>query len=184
MLSANLSKILNLALYQIGWFCCVLGAAGNYSLAGAGIALLLIAIHLLLADNREAELTLVLLTTLYGVLLDSLQQAAGLLLFKSDPRWPFWMPLWVFIIWAQFATLFRYALNWLGGQYLLGALFGFFGGPLAYWSGVRLGAAEFGRIPLLSLGILAVVWSLSVPLLLRLRQMGSFKEGRYRIPRR
>jgi hypothetical protein len=42
---------------------------------------------------------------------------------------------------------------------LLSALFGAFGGPLAYWAGVRLGAAAFHWPLLSSLMLLAVVWA-------------------------
>ncbi|WP_367401609.1 DUF2878 family protein [Geoalkalibacter halelectricus] len=90
------------------------------------------------------------------------------------------MPLWVFIIWAQFATLFHYALFWLRGRYLLGAFCGLLGGPLAYWSGVRLGAADFGAHLLLSLLTLALVWALVTPLLIWLSEKIGGREGYYR----
>lgn len=180
-MSANIrTKLINMSLYQLGWFSCVLGAAWGKPLSGAGLALLLLAIHLLLADNRPAELKLFAAACLIGVLVDSLQQASGLFRFRTDPSWSLWLPLWVFVIWAQFASLFRFALHWLKRSYLLGALFGFFGGPLAYWAGIRLGAAEFGHSPELTLAVLAVVWSLVVPLLLWLRQQIDAREGFYR----
>jgi len=173
-------KGINMVLYQLGWFSCVLGAAWEQPLAGAGLALFLLLIHLLLADNRPAELKLIAAACLCGIMVDSLQQASGLFTFRTDPRWPLWLPLWVFVIWAQFATLFRHALYWLNRRYLLGALFGFFGGPLAYWSGIRLGAAEFGHAPAITLIVLAAVWSLVVPLLLWLHQQIDTREGFYR----
>ena len=180
MLSTRLSKIINVVLYQIGWFSCVLGAAHGFPVSGALGALALVVVHLLLTDARMAEIRLLLAACLLGVMADSLQQATGLFTFKTDPRWPLWLPFWVFIIWAQFATLFRFALHWLAGRYLLGALFGALGGPLAYWGGIRLGAATFGESPLLTLVILALVWALMMPLLLRLRHKLASAEGCYR----
>lgn len=180
MFSATLSKIINVLLYQVGWFSCVLGAALGFPISGAVGALALVTIHLLLVDERKTEIKLMLCACLLGVVVDSLQQAVGLFTFRADPRWPLWLPLWVFVIWAQFATLFRFALHWLAGRYLLGALFGAIGGPLAYWGGIRMGAATFGGSPELALISLAVVWALVMPLLLWLNQRFNSAEGQYR----
>jgi hypothetical protein len=180
MLSTSLSKVINVVLYQLGWFSCVLGAAYGFPLSGVLCAFALVVLHLLLTDNRKAEIKLLLSACLLGVLLDSLQQATGLFTFKDDPSWPLWLPLWVFVIWAQFATLFRFALHWLARRYVLGALLGALGGPLAYWGGIRLGAASFGDRPLLTLVVLAVVWAGVTPLLLMIRQKLASAEGCYR----
>jgi hypothetical protein len=174
------SKLLNFLLYQLGWFSCVLGAAWGYPLSGGLSALLLLLVHLLLTDARIAELKLILIACLLGTLIDSLQQMFGVLTFKTDPNWSLWLPLWVFVIWAQFASLLRFSLNWLSGRYLLGAGLGLIGGPLAYWGGVRIGAAEFGDNLLLSLSSLAMVWGLMIPLLIWLRSIIAASEGQYR----
>ncbi len=174
------SKMLNITLYQAGWFCCVLGAAWGHPILGALCALLLVGIHLLLAHSRKAEALLMLAACLIGITVDSAQQALGVFSFKADPAWPFWLPLWVFVIWAQFATLFRYALHWLSGRYLLGSIFGIFGGPLAYGAGIRLGAAAFGENPVYSIGALAIVWALVTPVLLWMSDRIGDGEGEYR----
>ncbi|WP_020674669.1 DUF2878 domain-containing protein [Geopsychrobacter electrodiphilus] len=174
------SKLLNILLYQLGWFCCVLGAAWDYPLSGALAALLLLLVHLLLTDSRSAELKLILITCLLGILVDSLQQRFGVLTFRTDPNWGLWLPLWVFVIWAQFASLLRFSLNWLSGRYLLGASLGLLGGPLAYLGGVRIGAAEFGGNLIFSLSSLALVWGVMIPLLFWLRTRIAAPEGQYR----
>lgn len=174
------SKAVNYLLYQIGWFSCILGASRGYPISGAFCALLMMIIHLLLAESRSAELRLMLYACLVGIVIDSVQQELGVFTFKMEPDWPLWLPLWVLIIWAQFATLFHYALYWLSGRYLLGAVFGLLGGPLAYWGGIRLGAAEFGDNLLFSMISLALVWSLITPLLLYLSGRVDAREGRYR----
>ncbi|MDT8419533.1 MAG: DUF2878 domain-containing protein [Desulfuromonadales bacterium] len=179
-MSPRTSKLINILMYQLGWFSCVLGAAWGYPLRGALGALLLLVLHLLLAESRRAELRLMLCACLLGVAVDTTQQALGIFTFMGDPVWPLWLPLWVFVIWMQFATLFHYALSWLAGHYLLAALFGLIGGPLAYWGGVRLGAASFADSLLLSLSSLALVWALVTPLMLWLSKWAGGSQGRYR----
>ena len=175
------TNLLNVSLYQLGWFSCVLGAAWGHPLAGATLAGGLIVVHLILVVHRQVELRLLLVACLLGAAIDSLQQGLGLFAFRADPAWPLWLPAWVFVIWAQFATLFHYALCWLAGRYLLAALFGLIGGPLAYWGGIRLGAASFGDNPLLTLVVLAVVWALVTPTLLWLSHTRLAAPGLYRL---
>lgn len=178
-MSAAASKLCNLLLYQLGWFSCVLGAAWGHPLGGAGLALLPLLIHLWLVEDRRREVRLLLVAALGGVMFDGGQQELGLLHFKPDAL-GLTLPLWVPLIWAQFATLFRFSLAWLSGRYLLGALLGALGGPLAYAAGVRLGAAGFGVSPPLSLLALGVVWALVVPLFAWLSSRGGPSPGRYR----
>lgn len=182
MIPATAGKILNLALYQLGWFCCVLGAAWDYPIGGALAALALMGVHLLLAESRWPELKLMLSACLLGAVVDGCQQALGILSFKTDPAWPLPLPLWIFVIWAQFATLFHFGLYWLSGRPLLAAFFGLLGGPLAYWGGVRLGAAQLSDNPVFSFASLALVWALVTPLLFWLSQRFDGRQGRYRWP--
>ena len=174
------TKILNLTLYQVGWFCCVLGGAWGHPVAGGLLALLLVTVHLLLTAAPQSEAKLMLCARLIGVIVDSSQQALGLFAFKADPDWPFWLPLWVFVIWAQFATLFRYALYWLRSRYLLAGLFGMIGGPLAYVAGIRMGAASFGENPVVTMIVLALVWATVTPVLCGLSLYLDDREGTYR----
>jgi hypothetical protein len=177
-----MSTLINISLYQVGWFCCVLGAAWGYPLSGGLAALALTGLHVVLAEDRQAEIKLMLCALLIGIVVDSGQQALGIFTFKTDANWPLWLPLWVFVIWAQFATLFHFALSWLQNRYLLAALFGGVGGPLAYYAGGRLGAATFPVDITMSLFSLALCWTIVTPLLVLLARQFAPKQlpGRYR----
>lgn len=176
------TKLLNVGLYQVGWFCCVLGASWPLPSLGALSALLLTGLHLLLSDKRSNELLRMLIACSVGVSVDSLQQALGVFTFTPDPGWPLWLPLWVFVVWIQFATLFRYGLYWLSGRYRLASALGMLGGPLAYWGGARLGAATLGDNLLFSVLSLVLVWGLVIPAFVWLSDRGGAGEGVYRWP--
>ena len=177
-----MSTLVNITLYQVGWFCCVLGAAWGYPVSGGLAALALTFLHVILARDRQAEIKLMLAAMAIGIVVDSGQQALGIFTFKTDPAWPLWLPLWVFVIWAQFATLFHFALNWLQKRYLLTAVFGGIGGPLAYYAGVRLGAATFPADITMSIASLAICWAIVTPLLVYLATLFAPVQlpGRYR----
>lgn len=163
-----IAKLLNLALYQAGWFACVLGAASGRPGWGAAAALTLIAAHLLLVRDRGEELRLILFAGALGAAVDTLQLRLGVFSFPSGQLafGPAGLaPPWIVVMWMQFATLFRFCLRWLGGRYLLSGLLGLVGGPLSFLAGERLGAVVFLAPRGRGLAILAAVWALAMPAL-------------------
>ncbi|OOO03426.1 MAG: hypothetical protein USCGTAYLOR_00317 [Chromatiales bacterium USCg_Taylor] len=99
-----------------------------------------------------------------GSLWDSILVALGWFDYGS----PF-APYWIVALWMVFATTLNVSLRWLKSRYLLGAMFGAVGGPLAYYAGEKLGAFTYAD-PLISLGAQAVGWALLMPLMLRVAQ--------------
>ncbi len=158
--------VINLALYQVGWFACVLGAATGLAWQGAAVGLALAAVHLLLVPDRRRELSLMLAAAAIGLAVDSLQLRLGVFRYPSGAWLLGLAPAWILVLWLQFATLFHFALSWLGGRYRLAAVLGFLGGPLSFASGARLGAIEFtSPWSYLALGC---VWAIVLPLLVAL----------------
>ena len=157
------AALINLALYQVGWFACVLGAASGHAWAGAGLALVLVAMHLLLVRDRRREAQLLLAAGALGLVLDSLQLNLGVFRYPSGTPWAGLAPPWIVVLWLQFATLLHFGLRWLAGRYRLAALLGFVGGPLSFWAGERMGAIEFAA-PSAYLA-LACVWAAAMPTL-------------------
>ena len=157
------ATLINLALYQVGWFACVLGAANGRAWAGAGVALLLAAVHLTLVRDRARESRLLLAAAGLGLSLDSLQLNLGFFVYPSGTPVAGLAPPWIIALWIQFATLLHFGLRWLSGRYALAAALGFLGGPLSFWGGERIGAIEFTS----SAGYLALacVWALAMPAL-------------------
>ena len=157
------AKLINLALYQAGWFACVLGAARGHAWAGASLALALVAVHLFLMRDRAREARLLLAAAGLGLALDSLQLNLGVFRYPSGTPLAGLAPPWIIVLWLQFATLLHFGLSWLSRRYLLAAALGFVGGPLSFWGGARLGAIEFAS-PLAYLA-LGCVWALAMPAL-------------------
>lgn len=160
------SRLLNLVLYQAGWFCCVLGAAQGRAALGTAVAVALLLVHVVLVRQRSSEIGLILVAGSIGAVVDSLQACAGLLDFRGDLAGGCLAPPWIAVMWMQFATLFRFGLAFLSRRYLLAAGLGALGGPLAFWTGERLGAVEFATPSWHSLLALAAVWAVALPFLL------------------
>jgi hypothetical protein len=156
------TQLANYALYQGGWFACVLGAAWQHPWIGLAIALVLIGAHLALSSERSIEIRLVLLATLVGAVVELFQVSAGTYRFTSGTLSHALPPPWLLVMWAQFATTFRFSLRTVVGRPLSAALFGAAGGPLAFLAGERLGALTL--LPPISTGLLrlSITWAIAL----------------------
>lgn len=149
------NSLINIAIYQLIWFSAVL-----WEDPGGLLALPLLGLHLLLSRKRRADLEMMGLLLAAGLLIDGALHANGIIAFNSAAK-P--IPLWLAVIWLGLAILPHHSLAWMQRRHLLSALFGALGGPLAYWAGVRLGAASFPLGPGPALGILSVIWAILWP---------------------
>lgn len=157
-------KVINVVLFQAAWFAAVLGAARGLLWLGPLSMIPVLAVHLTLQENRRGEAKLLLAAGLLGFLFDTAFVAGGVFtpLQHLFPR-PF-SPPWMICLWLNFAATLNVSLAWLRGRYLLAVLFGAVGGPLAYYSGARLGATE--ALPTTTgMLLLAIGWGIMTPLL-------------------
>lgn len=159
-------RTLNFVLYQIGWFACVFGAAYSRQWLGVAVAMALIGIHLYLTNDRLHQAQLLITAMGIGILVDSMLLALGVYRFPSGSLADWLPPLWMTVLWIQFATTFRYCLDWLSGRYLLGALLGFAGAPIAFLGGERLGAVSFLAPRNANLLTLGAFWAVAISLLI------------------
>lgn len=150
-----MKNLANFATYQAVWFLCVLSEN-----SGAWLALLLLGVHLLLSPIRMIDLKMMGIMLILGLSIDGTLYALGFISFNVAAR-P--IPFWLLVIWLTLAILPHHSLAWLKTRYFLSAFFGALGGPLAYWAGVRLGAAYFNWPFIPSLFTLAIIWALLVP---------------------
>jgi hypothetical protein len=76
-------ELINYALYQIGWFDCVLGAASYRPWAGFLIGVILVGVHLAPSVERALEVRLLVLATAVGAVVETTQIAAATYRFTS-----------------------------------------------------------------------------------------------------
>jgi hypothetical protein len=132
------------------------------------VALPGVGLHLALVGRASSELRLLALVVLLGFLVDSGLAATRLVRFEAPAFGPMLAPPWILALWLLLATTLRHSLGWLRGRYLPAAVLGGVSGPLSYAAGERLGAVQFPPERWPSLGALAAVWALVLPLLLTL----------------
>jgi hypothetical protein len=156
--------IANFAVFQIGWFACVLGAAHDLPWAGTIVATVIVVTHIFCALRPLEECKLVACALVIGAVWDSLLVTFGWLDFKSGFLVDGMAPHWILALWALFSITLNLSLSWLKARLPAAALLGAVAGPLAYWGGVRLGAVIFVD-PVPALIALSAGWALFTPLL-------------------
>jgi hypothetical protein len=153
----------NFVLFQIGWFGCVVGGASpDYYWIGVAIVAFIIAVHLVRASEIRNEIMLIVLTMAVGTAWDSALTVAGLFEFANGVLVSWLVPSWMIAMWALFATTLNVSLKWLKHRYVLAAVFGAVGGPVAYYAGHRIGAVDFNNT-LNSMIAVGAGWALIMP---------------------
>lgn len=160
-----LNALINFFGFQSVWFLSLFGAGTHRSWLGAIALLAFTAWHFRAVPNPRAEFVIVLVACAVGFVVDTAFIQANLLAYAEPLPFAAVAPYWILGMWVNFALTLNGSMRWLHGRYLLSALLGAIGGPLAYVAGIRLGAAELLSSGLVVYGALAGVWALAVPLL-------------------
>ena len=156
------TRSVNYALYQTGWFAAILGAAWRQEAAGVTLAVALTLTHMVLVRERAIEIRLLVVAVSAGYVIEWMQLAAGTYRPQTSLLPDGTPPAWLLVLWAQFATTFRYSLQRILQRPAWAALFGAIGGPLAFFAADRFGALDL--LAPVSHGMLrlTVAWSTSL----------------------
>lgn len=145
---------------QIGWFSCILGAAhGNWWFGPVVVSAYLI-VHFLLLERRQfkGEVLFLSISSLLGVVVDSLKKTTGLIVYSADSS-DYLAPVWIVAMWTLFASTFGASMAWIQGRVIAAALLGAIFGPTSYIAGMRFGAVKFGFSLMLTIAVLSLVWA-------------------------
>jgi len=162
----SVTLVANVALFQAGWFACVLGAAHGLPWIGVIAAAVVVAWHVARAARPAIELRLVGVAVAAGALFETVLVQSGWISFPGGMLIDGIAPYWMVAMWALFATTLNVSLRWLRPHGWLAALLGAVGGPAAYYAGARLGALEFTVVGA-AMAAIALGWAVLTPLLLR-----------------
>ncbi len=155
-----MSKAINFAAFQAGWFACILGAAHGAQWLGPAVVGTFAAVGLFARRKRVAFVMRLAAAIPLGFFADTALARLGVLQFETSAS-----PLWMTALWPNLATTLDSSLGWLAGKYGLAAGVGAFAGPAAYYAGARLGALQIDE-SVGSLAAIAIEWAVSLPLLL------------------
>jgi hypothetical protein len=153
-----LKQIANAALFQAGWFACVMGGDSYWLVVPIGALI----VHLLWISSWTDEGKQVLWITALGTVLDSVLLMLGV--FDFDAGGPL-IPLWLILLWALLATTLNHCLSWTAKPWWRASLLGAIGGPMSYYAGSKLAGVHLplGLWP--SMLLLGLLWAAVFPFL-------------------
>lgn len=161
------NKIINFILFQLGWFACVLSAANQQALLGAGLAMMFMLYHIVTLENKASEIKIIIIAMLIGLVWDSVLVSLGWLNYSDGMITDQLAPYWIVVMWGLFAMTLNHSLAWLKSKLMIASVFGLVAGPLAYYAGYKLGAVVFIE-QTQALIALSISWAIFTPLLLKL----------------
>lgn len=161
----NRHLIINFALFQAGWFACVLGGAYDHVIAGCLVASGIIGYHLYRAVDTSRELRLLMLALVIGLVFESIVTYLGLAVYGNGLLIEQLAPVWIILMWPMFATTLNISMRWLKTMpfWMVGVIGGAFA-PFAYYAGNSLGAVVYDDL-ILSLLVIASAWTLLLPVM-------------------
>ena len=161
-----MSFLLSLALFNCGWYCCVLGAAYGFPWLGPLYVSVWFVWRVTGTRTRSGEALLILLAAIVGYALDSTLFLSGMLLETGQDSFGWPAPLWLVCLWPNLAGALGGCLGYLKKRYFLGCVAGVIGGPMAYFAGRQLGAIDLADPLVVSFAAIAAEWAIAMPLLL------------------
>jgi hypothetical protein len=174
----------NLFGYQAVWLSAVIGAGVGHWWPGVVAAALFAVLHLAWypqsAAQRRADLRLMGVALVFGLLLDGTIALTGLGRYAAGvPALPSGgAPLWILSMWAAFSLTLRHSFAPLLQRTWAAVALGAIGGPLAYLGAARgWSAMTFAEPQWQALVALAFGWGLAIPVLASLAARWSRAAG-------
>ena len=150
-------KLINAALFQLGWFACVLGG----DVIAFVVTVAILCIHELFIVNKRYEWSLIAIIAVTGFIIDNALSLFGVFSFQSPSL--LYIPLWLMCLWVLFATTLSHSLAWLKDRLWLAALLGGVSGPMSYLAGSKLADVALSSPPLFSLVTISLCWAILLP---------------------
>lgn len=156
----------NAVSFQLVWIAAVAGAAQGWWWAGPAALAMFAAWQLPLSASPRADLRLMLIAALVGLVIDTIWVQAGLMRFETPEPWTATAPIWIVALWMGYALTLNHSLAALKRHLSWAALLGLIGGPLAYaiaenaWHAVQLQPPRW-----IALAALALAWGAVTPAL-------------------
>ena len=152
------SKFLNIIVFNLLWIGLVLGRDSLIHLTLPSLLIYLVCL-LRIGDLKVHQ---ILLPAAIGITIDSSLTFFGIFIFPDSSLI---IPFWLIVLWINFSTTITLSLSFIGKNKLIAFGLGATALPFNYTVGERLGAVTFGEPYLFSILTLALIWSVSFPIL-------------------
>ncbi|WP_157983229.1 DUF2878 domain-containing protein [Aliidiomarina maris] len=168
---SQITRLVHFFFFDLVWFLAVWGREDWLWLTALSVVALYASAWRYLWARRYMLITLIGV----GLLAEYLMVAMGAIRFTGTDL----LPAWLILLWLGFAAMALVVFTWLKGRYVLAFIAGVIFGPITYFAGVGLGAAERLTSPMLMAVGYSLIWGLLMLLVVRMVALGQDKEQRY-----
>lgn len=159
----NIRLILNIVLFQIGWFACIL-LSPHWAYISCVSILSAHFIWVVPKGRRMTEAGALIKVLVVGAVLEVLYFRWAVLIREDGILFP---PIWLLLIWLMFATTFSHSLVWLRSKLYLAVIFAAIAAPMSYYAGAQLNTqVSFNASSTMSVMVISITWALVFPLLI------------------
>lgn len=163
-------QTINFVFFQWGWWLCLFSAVLQSSLLLSLTLIVFLGMHFwLIAQNKKAELILILTCGLVGLIVDSALIVVGVFSFPRDGAIQL-APPWLIGMWLLFGSTLIHSMRWALKKKWLAALGGAVFAPLSYRVGENFEILHFHLSSTASMLTLGLLWAILTPLILWLAE--------------
>lgn len=155
--------LINAALFNVGWFGCVLSSRWGEPLVAVPIVGGILAVHLAVVTprhTRASEALAIAGVAAIGTLFDTLNFLFGILGFAWSAG--VFVP-WIACFWINFACTLNTSLRWLARMPIVAGVLAVISAPGTYFFGAKLGALTLHETAWIALAVLAIQWAVMLP---------------------
>lgn len=128
--------------FQAVWFACAWGIGNGYPWLPLIASLAYLGFYISRQTEKKWVYLFLLKIFALGFVVDSLISGLGLMIFQSAYPQPLegFQPWWLSLLWLSFGASAKACFFWLEKRPFLALVLGAISGPVAYFSGLQLGA--------------------------------------------
>ena len=152
-------NIVNIIVFYIYWYLCLLGPAKNSYYLGPIIALLYFCFHFIYVENKMNDFKLFILCGTLGAIFESVLYYSGFIFYKGILTSHFnIIPLWVLILWLGFGLTLSHSFKWFFSNHIISSVIAGLITPVIYISAHKINSIGLTYSLSYSYIVLAISW--------------------------
>ena len=152
-------NILNIVMFYIYWYLCLLGPSKEDYYLGPIVGLLYFCFHFIYTDNKMNDFKIFILCGTVGLLFESILHYTGFIIYKGILINYFnIIPFWVLILWLGLGLTLLHSFKWFLNHHVISSIIGGLITPVIYLSAHKINSITLTCSLSYSYMILAVSW--------------------------
>lgn len=152
--------------FYFGFVAALSGSNMGYPGSGPVVIVGWLVGHLVNSKHPWGEIKLLFASAGIGYVLDGMITLMGVLHFHESSVWGWPIPLWMVMMWPNFAATLNSSMKWLRGRYRTGSVLGAIAGPFSYYGGVQWQSVDLGWSFWPAMIVIGIEWAMAMPALL------------------